>query len=93
MKDVPYIVHESEMVRLERIIKKMWILIVILVVFLVGTNGVWLWYESPFEDVKTEVEQTVKTDDNRNAVVNDGVHINECNDTPESDNNSQSAEK
>ena len=93
MKEVPYIVHESEMARLERVIKRMFILLIILIVLLFGTNAGWLWYESQFEDVVTEVEQTVKTDDNSKAVVNDGVHINERNDTPESDNNEKSSEK
>ena len=93
MKDIPYIAHESEMARLERVIKRLFILIIILIVLLFGTNAGWLWYESQFEDVTTQVEQTVKTDDNSKAVVNDGVHINERNDTPESNDNKKGSEK
>lgn len=79
MKDIPYIVFESEMARLERIIKKQFVLIIVAVVFLVGTNACWLWYESQFEEVTTttqEVTQDVDSGDGGDAVINDGVHIN-----------------
>lgn len=79
MKDVPYIVFESELARLERIIKREFVLIVVSVVLLVGTNACWLWYESQFEEVTTttqEVTQDVDSGDGGDAVINDGVHIN-----------------
>lgn len=82
MKDVPYIVFESEMARLERIIKKQFVLIVVAVVFLVGTNACWLWYESQFEEVTTtEVTQDVDSGDGGDAIINDGVRINGEGDT------------
>lgn len=81
MKDVPYIAYESEMARLERIIKRQFVLIIITVVFLVGTNACWLWYESQFEDVTTSVSQEVQADDGSKAVLNDGVHINDGEDS------------
>jgi len=46
IKDVPYMVHEDAMIRNERHIRRLWILCILLVVLLVGTNGAWLWYES-----------------------------------------------
>lgn len=82
MKDVPYIVYESEMARLERIIKKQFVLIIVAVVFLVGTNACWLWYESQFEEVTTtEVTQDVDSGDGGDAIINDGVRINGEGDT------------
>lgn len=90
--DVPYIVHESEMARLERIIKRQFILIIIAICFLVGTNAYWIWYESQFEEVVTtttttqDVTQDVKSKDG-DAVINDGVHINGEDTTKDSDNN------
>lgn len=57
---VPYIVHESAMTRAERGSKRLWVVIILLIVLLVGTNGAWLWYESQFEVVETttiEAEQ------------------------------------
>lgn len=77
MKEIPYIVFESEMARLERIIKKQFVLIVVAVVFLVGTNACWLWYESQLEEVTTtEVTQDVDSGDGGDAIINDGVKIN-----------------
>ena len=67
---VPYIVHESIMARMERTIKRLWILCIIMFVSLVLTNGLWICYESSFEDVVTsqEVSQDVDTG-NGDAVI------------------------
>lgn len=93
MKEVPYIVHESEMTRLERVIKRLFILIIILILLLFGTNAGWLWYESQFEDVSTTIEQGVEADDNSNAIINDGVHINDSESVPTSDDKEKGSEK
>ena len=47
-RNVPYIAHEGMMARMERTIKRLWILALVLTVLLVGTNVAWLWYESSF---------------------------------------------
>lgn len=46
---IPYYVHEMEMTRLERINKRLWILILIVFLALIGTNAGWIIYESQFE--------------------------------------------
>ena len=56
-ENVPYIVHESSMARMERQIKRLWIAVLLLIVLLVGTNGAWLWYNSQFETVETVMEE------------------------------------
>ena len=62
-KNVPYIVFESIICRFDRVIKRLWIIILILIFLLLGTNLAWLYYESQFEQVtETTVEQ--RTDDN-----------------------------
>lgn len=76
MKEIPYIAHESEMARLERVIKRLFILIIILILLLFGTNAGWLWYESQFEDVETKVTQELDSGEGGDAIINDGVHIN-----------------
>ena len=43
---IPYIVHEGVMARFERVIKRLWIIAILLIILLVGTNGAWIWYES-----------------------------------------------
>jgi hypothetical protein len=63
-ESVPYIVHESDMSRLERQLKRLWIVILVLIFLLVGSNCAWLCYESQFETVETveEVYQEVVQD-------------------------------
>ena len=43
----------------ERTIKRLWIIIIMLVVLLFGTNAAWIYYESQFsvEETHTEIEQ------------------------------------
>ena len=41
-ENVPYIVHESSMARMERQIKRLWITVLVLIFLLVGTNAAWL---------------------------------------------------
>ena len=63
-KDVPYIVYEGSMVRQERTIKRLWILAIILIVALVGTNAGWVYYESQWQYVDTTTSQEVTQDVN-----------------------------
>lgn len=66
---VSYIVYESALARAERSVKRLWVAILVLIVFLVGTNGAWLWYESRFEDVVITQENA---DGYNNYIGNDG---------------------
>lgn len=75
-KNVPYIVFESTMTRLERTIKRLWILCMVLLAIIIGSNIAWIYYESQFEDVVATVTQEVQADGNGNAEINDGIHIN-----------------
>ena len=52
-------------------IKKLWIVIIILIILLFGTNAAWIIYESQFEVVETEVTQTNDRGFN-NFIGNDG---------------------
>ena len=77
-ESVPYIVHESDMSRLERQLKRLWIVILVLIFLLVGSNCAWLWYESQFEVTETVGEIVVDADENgiANYIGNDGDIIN-----------------
>ena len=44
--NVPYVVHESAMARSERNSKRMWIVILVLILALIGTNLAWIIYNS-----------------------------------------------
>ncbi len=48
--------HEGDMARMERANKRLWIVIIILIVALIGSNAGWLYYENSFEDVTVEQE-------------------------------------
>lgn len=58
MQMIPYYVHESDMARMERQIKRLWIVLIMTIVFLVGSNAAWIFYESQFVD---EVTETIET--------------------------------
>lgn len=67
---------EANAARLERTIVRLWVLLILMLLMLVGTNGAWLYYESQFMDVETTVTQELDAGDGGNATINDGVHIN-----------------
>lgn len=55
---IPYTVHEKDMARMDRQIKRLWIVLIMTIVFLVGSNAAWILYESQFVD---EVTETIET--------------------------------
>lgn len=75
-KDISYVAFESVCARFERTIKRLWILVIILTLLLVGTNCAWLWYESQFQYVSTEVSQDVETSDGENVIVSGTGDVN-----------------
>ena len=70
---IPYIAYESELARLERIVRKMFVIIIVLIAMLVGTNACWIWYENQFID---EVTVTQENDDGYNNYVDGDGTIN-----------------
>ena len=54
----------------ERTIKRLWIIIFVLIIALIGTNGAWLYYQSQFEDVVTTTTYEADATDGGNAVAN-----------------------
>ena len=57
---VPILVHEGILARMERTIKRLWILCIIIFIAFVGSNIYWIWYEAQFTE--EEVLQTVVQD-------------------------------
>lgn len=68
---VPYIAYESTQARLERMNRRVWILCIILIIALIGTNAGWIYYESQFQYYETEVTQN-NEDGYNNYIGNDG---------------------
>lgn len=78
---IPYIVHEGVLARLERIIKRQWILCIIMFLALVITNSAWIYYESQWQVTTTEVttsneiSQDLDARDGGNAIINGDIDI------------------
>ena len=77
---VPYVVHESAMARSERHNKRLWIVILVLIGALIGTNLAWIIYENSFEDYITteeyDVEQDADGGGDNNSIINGGEIVN-----------------
>ena len=69
---VPFIAHESAMARMERTIKRLWMLLVLMLLLLVGSNIAWIVYESQWEVYET-TEVTQENENGYNSYIgNDG---------------------
>ena len=55
--NIPYIAYEAAMSRFDRLNRRLWIAVILLIVLLVGSNIAWLIYESSFEDYTISAEQ------------------------------------
>lgn len=66
---IPYFVAEGMFDRQSATIKKLWIMCILLIVLLVGSNIAWIYYESQFDDFVV----TQESDDGYNNFIgNDG---------------------
>lgn len=85
---VPYIVHEGDMARMERSNKRLWIVILVLIVIVIVSNIAWLCYENSMEDVTTtnEVTQELDTDGGGDAMINGDVSIGKSKENSENNN-------
>ena len=70
-KDVPYIVHEGAVARLERVIKRLCVLVLALIILLCASNAAWIWWESQYETIETTITQE-NADGYNNYIGNDG---------------------
>lgn len=73
---MPYVAHEAAMARNERKEKRMWIIILVLIFSLIGTNAGWLYCESQFEDVTTTTTYESDSSDGGIAVANGDGSVN-----------------
>ena len=68
-KDVQYIVNDGAVARLERVIKRLLVLVLALIILLCVSNAAWIWWESQFDEVR--IEQDNESGYN-NFIGNDG---------------------
>lgn len=53
---IDYVAHEADMARMERINKRLWIALIVVILLLAVSNAAWSYRESQFEDVITTTE-------------------------------------
>ena len=58
--EIPFIVYEAEMERNDRQFKRMWIALILLIILLVFSNALWIWYTKQFERAESVTTQTVE---------------------------------
>lgn len=74
---IPYAAHQGIIATMERVNKRLWITLIILIFLLVGSNIGWLVYESQFEEVTEsyEISQDAESGNN-NSIINGGEIVN-----------------
>lgn len=70
---VSFVAFESMKATMERTIRRLWILAIILVLLLFGSNAAWIYYENSFEDTVITQENT---DGLNNYIGNNGDIFN-----------------
>lgn len=87
---VPYVVHESEMARSERHIKRLWVALVVAIILIFAANAAWLyaWIQYDYTSEEIIVEQDAQDGGNANYIGNDGDIVNGL---PESDDQKKNA--
>ena len=68
-EQIPYIVHEGAISRMERVNKRLIAIIVLLIVLLVSSNIAWMVYESQFEMCNVEQDVDQENEQGNNIIV------------------------
>ena len=66
--EIPFFVHEADMARLERTNKRLFIVVLVLILSLIGTNLAWIMYERQFTTEETTETVDVDTTDGGTAI-------------------------
>lgn len=69
---IPFCALESMMYLQSKTVKRLWAMCMLLIVLLVGTNALWLYYESQFAYIEESVEQDIDTGDGDTTVIGIG---------------------
>ena len=66
---------EGAVARLERVIKRLWVLVLALIILLCASNAAWILWESQYETIETTITQE-NADGYNNYIGNDGDIVN-----------------
>lgn len=73
---VPYIVYEGAMVRMERTIRRLFILLIVLVAIVFATNAIWLYWWNQYDYVTETETYSYQQDGSGLNLIGDRNHIN-----------------
>ena len=75
-ENVPYIVHESSMARMERQIKRLWIAVIVAVCLLFASHAAWLYAWMQY-DYSSETEEYIYQQDGEGTnIIGDSNEVN-----------------
>lgn len=87
MNDENRYIHDAYMSMAERTIRRLWIIIILLIILCATSNVAWVIYEDQFQTVEcsdVEAMQNIKADENGNVTINDGVTVENVDSSTES---------
>ncbi len=91
-ENVSYFVHEGIMARMERTVKRLWIALIIAVILIFVSNGMWLYAWMQFDYVDTDRSIDINADNGTaNYIGNDGDITNGTNPSKNKDENGEEA--
>lgn len=70
--NIPFCALESIIFLQSKTVKRLWAMCILLIVLLVGTNALWLYYESQFAYIEESVKQDIETGDGDATVIGIG---------------------
>ena len=75
---IPYAAHQGIVATMERVNKRLWITLIILIFLLVGSNIGWMIYENSFEEITTEEYEILQDAErgNNNSIITGGESVN-----------------
>lgn len=69
---VPYVVHESTVARMERIIKRQWIALIVAVALIFASNAIWLYAWMQYDYSSEEIIVDAEDNGDANYIGQDG---------------------
>lgn len=72
---IDWAAHEADMARMERVNRRLWVALLVVIALFTITNAAWMVYENSFIDEVT-VTQESDAKDGGTAIVNNGGDVN-----------------
>lgn len=93
MVQIPFVVHESSMTRMEHIIKRLIIALIIAILLMFASNALWLYAWMQYDYSSAETVTVDGKDGIANYIGNDGDITNGTNYSEESENKDNKKDK